>query len=193
MKFELMELPYEISELSPSLSQETMQYHHWKHLATYIDNLNKLIINTEFENLSLEEIIKKSLNWPIFNNSAQIWNHNFYFEALTSKWDNPDWKILYLINEIWWDLEIFKMEFNKMALSNFWSGWTWLVKDESGLLEIINTSNAWTPISENKKTPLLTCDVWEHAYYIDYRNRRAEYLENFWKIIDWKKIEERNY
>jgi Fe-Mn family superoxide dismutase len=188
----LPQLRYSKEALSPYISSETMEYHYSKHHQTYVDNLNKLIIWTEFENSSLEEIIRSS-SWPIFNNSAQIWNHTFYFETFSeSPKSSPEWEILDLIDNKWGSFDLFKQEFTKSAVSNFWSGWTWLVKNsETEELEIINTSNAQTPIVNNKLIPLLTCDVWEHAYYIDYRNRRAEYLEKFWNIVDWNIVEER--
>ncbi|NRH20970.1 superoxide dismutase [Fe] [Candidatus Gracilibacteria bacterium] len=183
-------LPYLLDSLAPYISRETLEYHYGKHHQTYVDNLNKLIPGTEYENMNLEEIIGKS-SGGIFNNAAQIWNHTFYFESLT-----PVFDILHLgdflnaINEKWGTIENFQVEFNKAALANFGSGWTWLVRKSDGSLDIISTSNALTPIT-TENTPLLTCDVWEHAYYIDYRNARAKYLENFWHVVNWAKIEER--
>lgn len=211
MTFELPKLSYELDALSPYISKETMEYHYWKHHQTYVTNLNNLITGTEFENMSLEEIVKKSPAWPIFNNAAQVWNHTFYFTSLNSpktmmeavwvwslyseenKWKNwaaPNWgtKLIELIEKKWINFDNFKKEFSEMALKNFWSGWTWLVINSSGELEIINTSNAENPLKTWAK-PLFTCDVWEHAYYIDYRNARLKYLENFWSILDWRVVE----
>lgn len=191
MTFELPKLPYELDALVPYISKETMEYHYGKHHQTYVTNLNNLIPWTEFENMNLEEIIKKAPAWPIFNNAAQVWNHTFYFTSL-NKVENksPSWDLLEMINKDFWSFEEFKTKFNDMALKNFWSGWTWLVLNVVWKLEIINTSNAWCPITW-EFMPLLTCDIWEHAYYIDYRNARARYLENFWNVVDWGVVEGR--
>jgi len=193
MIFELKALKYNLDELVPYISAETLDYHHNKHHQTYVDNLNKLIIWTEFESLNLEEIIVKSVNWPVFNNAAQVWNHDFYFEQLSGKPKLvPNSNILNLITLKWWSLEHFKEEFNKMALNNFWSGWTWLIYDKNiKELKIENTSNAINFLWDDKIISLLVCDIWEHAYYIDYRNSRAKYLDNFWKILDWEVVWER--
>lgn len=177
--------------LEPHLSKETLEYHYGKHHKTYVDNLNNLIPDTAFENMTLEEIIQTAPAWGIFNNAAQIWNHTFYWESLTPTQNTvAGTNIEALILEKWESLEAFQKAFNDVALKTFGSGWAWLVKKPDGSLEIISTSNALTPIS-GKDLPLLTCDVWEHAYYIDYRNARAKYLENFWNIVNWEKIEER--
>ncbi|MDD5769808.1 MAG: Fe-Mn family superoxide dismutase [Candidatus Gracilibacteria bacterium] len=190
MKHELPKLPYEINALEPFISAETLEFHYGKHHKTYVDNLNNLIIGTEFENISLEEIIKKAPAGGIFNNSAQVWNHSFYFLGLTSNSIKiPKKKTLELINRDFGNFENFKETFNKSAIGNFGSGWTWLVLNGDGKLEIINTSNAGTILTLAEKKPLLTCDVWEHAYYIDYRNARVKYLENFWNVVNWERIE----
>lgn len=182
----LPELPYDINSFSPYISKETFEFHYGKHHKTYVDNLNNLIVWTEFENMSLEEIIKKS-TWPIFNNSAQVWNHTFYFLWLTpNSTKKPNSKLLELIERDFWSFADFKNSFIKSALWNFGSGWTWLVKNENWKLEIINTSNAQTPLTTNDKKAILTCDVWEHAYYIDTRNARQKYVENFFEIINWE-------
>ena len=191
MTIELPKLPYELDALSPYISKETLEYHYGKHHKAYVDNLNNLIPWTEFENLSLEETIKKAWSWPIFNNAAQIWNHTFYFFWLTwSSSKAPAWKVLELINRDFWSFESFKETFTKSAVWNFWSGWTWLVLNADWKLEIVNTSNAWTVLTMIDKKALLTCDVWEHAYYIDTRNARPKYLENFWNVVNWDKVAE---
>ncbi|PIQ41087.1 superoxide dismutase [Fe] [Candidatus Gracilibacteria bacterium CG12_big_fil_rev_8_21_14_0_65_38_15] len=184
-------LPYALDGLEPYLSQETLEYHYGKHHKAYVDNLNNLIIGTEFENMSLEEIIKTASSGSIFNNAAQVWNHTFYWEGLTLEKNiigisNIEKRIL----EKWESMEIFQKTFNDIAMKTFGSGWTWLIKKPDGSLDIVSTSNAATPLT-TENIPLLTCDVWEHAYYIDYRNARAKYLENFWNIADWEKIEMR--
>nr|MDD3720456.1 Fe-Mn family superoxide dismutase [Candidatus Gracilibacteria bacterium] len=213
MKFELPKLSYELDALEPYISKETMEYHYGKHHQTYVTNLNNLIVGTEFENMSLEEIIKKAPAGPIFNNAAQVWNHTFYFTTLnspkimmekagvgnlyTQENKGKDWtapkggtKLVNLMAKKWPHHDDFKKEFSDMALKNFGSGWTWLVLNTAGELEIINTSNAGTPLTTENK-PLLTCDIWEHAYYIDCRNVRAKYIENFWSLVDWRLVEER--
>ncbi len=198
MTHTLPTLPYNLDALAPYISKETLEFHYGKHHQTYVDNLNKLIPGTEYENLTLEEIVQKAPNGGIFNNAAQIWNHTFYFEALTPAENMPKappapgTSPLYdAISAKWWDGMGFVTEFNKIALANFGSGWTWLVKRADGSLDIISTSNAETPLNDTTLTPLLTCDVWEHAYYIDYRNARAKYLENYWRVMNWVKVEER--
>lgn len=193
MKIELLKLSFDLKSLEPTISYETIDYHYWRHHKTYLDNLNKLIMWTEFENLSLEEIVKKAPKGPIFNNAAQVWNHNFYFEQFSSKNEHiPNVELYDKIDESFGKLDNFKEEFKKMALSNFWSGWTWLVYNlVSNELMILNTSNADNYLWDNNLISLLVCDVWEHAYYIDYRNNRGKYLDNFWNIVDWKIIEDR--
>ena len=184
-------LAYPLSGLEPYLSQETLEYHYGKHHKTYVDNLNNLIPGTEFENMPLEEIIQTTDAGPIFNNAAQIWNHTFYWESLTPEKNTlQGTNIWELILEKWGSFEVFQKAFNDVALKTFGSGWAWLVKKSDGSLAIISTSNAATPLTTDD-TPLLTCDVWEHAYYIDYRNARAKYLENFWHIVSWEKVEAR--
>ncbi len=188
MTFELMKLPYELDALSPYISKETLHYHYGKHHAGYIKKLNGLIEGSPLAEKTLEEIIKTE-SGGIFNNAAQIWNHNFYWQCLTPDGtEKPTGQLLDSINKNFGSLEAFEKAFTEKALSNFGSGWTWLIKEKNGKLEIINTSNAGNPMTENKK-PLLTCDVWEHAYYVDYRNERNTYLENFWKIVNWKFVE----
>lgn len=185
MAHTLPALPYALDALAPHISQETLEFHYGKHHQTYVTNLNNLIAGTEFENASLEEIIKKS-SGGVFNNAAQVWNHTFYWNSLSPNGGGePTGALLEAINAKWGSVAAFKDAFNKSAAGNFGSGWTWLVKKEDGTLDIVNTSNAATPLTGNDK-PLLTCDVWEHAYYIDYRNARPKYLEAFWALVNWE-------
>lgn len=182
--FKLPPLPYELNALEPYLSKETLEYHYGKHHQAYVNNLNNLVKETAFENLELTEIIMKS-EGSIFNNAAQIWNHTFYWNCMTANpTGEPHGKLADAIQKSFGSFEEFKKKFTQSAATLFGSGWTWLVKNEQGNLEILNTSNAGLPMKERKKA-LLTCDVWEHAYYIDYRNVRADYLENFWKLVNW--------
>ncbi len=183
--FELPELPYAKDALKPYISEETLVYHYGKHHRAYVNNLNNLIKDTEFANLSLEEIIMKS-SGPMFNNAAQVWNHTFYWNCMTPKSTlEPTGELADAINKKFGSFDEFKKQFSQSATTLFGSGWTWLTKNAHGDLEIINTGNAQLPMKENK-TALLTCDVWEHAYYIDYRNVRATYVENFWKLVNWE-------
>lgn len=192
MTHTLPALPYAIDALEPHISRETLEYHHGKHHQAYVDNLSKLIPGTIFENMPLEDIIKWAPAGWVFNNAAQIWNHTFYFDSLAAVGNDIPSKELYQsIDARWGDLDTFMAEFNQKALANFGSGWTWLVSNTDKSLDIISTSNADTPLKNPDIIPLLTCDVWEHAYYIDYRNARAKYLENFWKVVNWKKVSER--
>lgn len=185
MKHMLPELPYAQNALEPHISAETLEYHYGKHHATYVANLNKLIPGTEFAEMSLEEIIKKS-SGGIFNNAAQIWNHTFYWNCLSPNGGgDPEDDMLQAINQAFGSFEAFKEKFAASAATNFGSGWTWLVKSANGRLEIVNTGNAGTPLTDGKQ-PLLVCDVWEHAYYIDYRNARPKYVEAFWNLVNWE-------
>ena len=184
MEHKLPELPYALDALAPSISKETLEFHYGKHLQTYVTNLNNLIKGTEFENLSLEEIVKKS-SGGVFNNSAQVWNHTFYWFGLSPKGGGePSGALAEAINKKWGSFAKFKEEFTKTAVGTFGSGWAWLVKKADGSLDLVSTSNAATPLTGADK-PLLTCDVWEHAYYIDYRNARPKYLESFWNVVNW--------
>lgn len=186
MAFELPPLPYEKNALAPHISEETLEFHYGKHHNTYVVKLNGLIEGTEFANKSLEDIIKTSTG-GVFNNAAQIWNHTFYWNSLSpSGGGAPAGDLAAAIDKTFGSFDAFKEKFNEMAVNNFGSSWTWLVKNTDGSLEIVNTSNAATPITEAGKTPLLTCDLWEHAYYIDYRNLRPSYLEAFWKLANWE-------
>ncbi len=190
MKFSLPELPYAHNALEPIISEKTISFHYGKHHLTYVNNLNGLVEGTEFENADLDTIVKKS-DGPIFNNAAQIWNHNFYFLSLTPvKGSAPSDKLAKAIDAAWGSLDNFKAEFNKATISVFGAGWGWLVKDADGKLSIVKESNAGNPLTRGL-TPLLTFDVWEHAYYIDYQNRRADYVAALWDLIDWKVISDR--
>jgi Fe-Mn family superoxide dismutase len=186
MAFELPALPYAINALEPHISQETLEYHHGKHHNTYVVNLNNLVPGTEFEGKSLEEIIKTSTG-GIFNNAAQIWNHTFYWHCLSPNGGNePTGALADAINKAFGSFAEFKDAFTKSAIGNFGSSWTWLVKKADGTLAIVNTSNAGCPLTEAGTTPLLTVDLWEHAYYIDFRNLRPKYMETFWTLVNWE-------
>lgn len=184
MEHALPSLPYAMDALQPHISKETLEFHYGKHHQTYVTNLNNLIKGTEFENASLEDIVKKS-SGGVFNNAAQIWNHTFYWNSLSPKGGGaPAGKLADAINAKWGSFDAFKEAFTKSAVGNFGSSWTWLVKKADGALDIVNTSNAATPVTTSD-VPLITCDLWEHAYYIDYRNRRPDYLVAFWSLVNW--------
>ncbi|CUT18198.1 MULTISPECIES: superoxide dismutase [Candidatus Ichthyocystis] len=185
MKHELPPLPYAYDELEPFISKETLITHHDKHHAGYVNNLNKLIVGTEFEDSTLEDIICKS-NGVIFNNAAQVWNHNFYFECLRKPLEDnsPSGDLATAIEKRWSSFDNFRKEFTAFSAALFGSAWAWLVLTPDNTLEMLGTSNASTPLSTDSKA-LLSCDVWEHAYYIDHKNVRAEYLESFWSIVNW--------
>ena len=185
MSFELPALPYAKDALEPHISAETLEYHHGKHHNTYVTKLNGLVPGTEYEGKSLEEIIKSAPAGGVFNNAAQIWNHTFYWHCLSPNGGGaPTGAIADAINAKWGSFEKFQEEFNDKAVNNFGSSWTWLVKNADGSLEIVNTSNAGTPMTSGQ-TALLTVDLWEHAYYIDYRNVRPDYLKGFWALVNW--------
>ncbi|MDN0112938.1 superoxide dismutase [Fe] [Yersinia mollaretii] len=188
MSFELPALPYAQNALEPHISAETLEYHYGKHHNTYVVNLNSLIKETEFAGKTLEEIVKTS-SGGIFNNAAQVWNHTFYWHCLSPNGGGePTGKVADAINQSFGSFAEFKAQFTDAAVKNFGAGWTWLVKKADGTLAIVSTSNAATPLTTNDK-PLLTVDVWEHAYYIDYRNARPKYLENFWALVNWSFVE----
>ncbi len=190
MSFTLPELPYPMDALEPYISKLTLEYHYGKHHKAYVDNLNKLVPGTRFENASLEEIIQKA-EGGIFNNGAQVWNHTFYWNCMSPDGGGePEGKLADAIKEFFGSFEKFKEEFSKAAATLFGSGWAWLVEDAYGNLEIVQTSNAGCPLREGL-TPLLTCDVWEHAYYLDRQNARPKYIEDFWNLVDWKAVEGR--
>jgi Fe-Mn family superoxide dismutase len=184
MEHTLPPLPYAMDALQPHISKETLEFHYGKHHQAYVTNLNNLIKGTEFENLSLEEIVKKS-SGGVFNNAAQVWNHTFYWNCMAPNAGGaPTGALAEAINAKFGSFDNFKAEFTKSCVGNFGSGWTWLVKKADGSVEIVNTSNAATPLTGADK-PLLTCDVWEHAYYVDYRNARPKYVETFWNLVNW--------
>ncbi|MFO7552260.1 MAG: superoxide dismutase [Fe] [Haliea sp.] len=185
MAFELPALPYPRDALAPHISEETIDYHYGKHHNTYVEKLNGMVPGTEFEGKSLEEIIKTS-SGGVFNNAAQVWNHSFYWECLSPNGGGEaTGAVAAAIDKAFGSFADFKKEFSEAAAGNFGSGWTWLVKNADGSVAIVNTSNAETPLTDSAVTPLLTVDVWEHAYYIDYRNARPKYLEAFWALVNW--------
>ena len=190
MAHELPALPYDKGALAPHISAETVDFHYGKHHQTYVTNLNNLIPGTEFENMSLEDIVMKS-SGGVFNNAAQIWNHTFYWNCLSPNGGGePSGALADAINQKFGSFAAFKDEFAKTAVTTFGSGWGWLVKNADGSLELVSTSNAGTPMTAGK-TALLTCDVWEHAYYIDYRNVRPKYVEAFWSLVNWDFVAQR--
>lgn len=190
MAFELPKLPYELNALEPHISKTTLEYHYGKHHQAYVNNLNNLIPGTAFENADLETIVKKA-EGGIFNNGAQIWNHTFYFMQFSpSGARTAQGKLAEAINAQFGSFDAFKEEFTKAAATLFGAGWAWLAVDEAGKLVIKQESNAGNPLRNGLK-PILTCDVWEHAYYLDTQNARPKYLSNFWEILDWNKIGER--
>ncbi len=185
MAIELPALPYDRTALEPHISGETIDYHYGKHHKAYVDKLNELIAGTEFADLPLKDIIRKSQG-AMFNNAAQVWNHTFYWHCLQpGGGGEPAGNLADGINAAFGDFARFKEEFTKTAIGTFGSGWAWLVQRQDGTLALVSTSNAATPLTGDD-IPLLTCDVWEHAYYIDYRNARPKYLEHFWNLVNWE-------
>jgi Fe-Mn family superoxide dismutase len=185
----LPELPYPMDALEPYISRETLDYHYGRHHRAYVNKLNELIKDTDFEHMSLEAVVRASRAAhgqpdPVYNNAAQAWNHAFYWQCLTPQETTPVPHLRTVLDSHFGSLENFHLQFTHTAVSTFGSGWAWLVAGYNGELEIISTPNADTPLAEGR-VPLLTCDVWEHAYYIDYRNARADYLAAFWKIVNW--------
>jgi Fe-Mn family superoxide dismutase len=190
---ELPKLPYSLDALEPHISRETLDYHYGKHHRAYVNKLNELIRNTDLEHLPLEAIIRATAPLtgrpsPIFNNAAQAWNHAFYWQCLTPRACTPGVAAAQAINAQFGSVEEFRQQFTQVALNTFGSGWAWLIGNNDGKLEIVSTSNAETPLTRDR-VPLLTCDLWEHAYYIDYRNARAEYVTAFWKVLNWDFLE----
>lgn len=190
MKFELIQLPYEADALEPVISKETIDYHHGKHLQAYVNNLNNLIPGTQFENASLEEIVAGS-DGAIFNNAGQVLNHNLYFTQFSPDGGGqPTGKLAEAIQQTWGTFENFQKEFINAGTGLFGSGWVWLAKDKDGKLSITKEANGSNPVAKGL-TPLLGFDVWEHAYYLDYQNRRPDHLNSLWKIVDWDAVSER--
>ncbi len=190
MSFELPKLNYGLDDLEPVISRRTLEFHYGKHHQAYVNNLNNLIAGTEFENSTLEEIVMKS-SGGIFNNGAQVWNHTFYFDQFSKDGcKEPRGKLLVAIDAAFGSFESFKEQFAKASVTLFGSGWSWLVINKEGKLEIVQTQNAGNPITAGLK-PIMTCDVWEHAYYLDKQNLRPSYVEDFWKILDWQIISDR--
>ncbi len=186
MAFELPALPYAKDALAPHISAETLEYHYGKHHKTYVDKLNGLIPGTEYEGKSLEDIIKTS-SGGVFNNAAQVWNHTFYWNCLSPNGGGEaTGAVAEAINKAFGSFDKFKEEFTNSAINNFGSAWTWLVKKADGSVAIVNTSNAQTPLTDASVKAILTVDVWEHAYYIDYRNSRPNYLNAFWSLVNWE-------
>ena len=183
MTHTLMDLPFDENALEPYISKETLQYHHGKHHAGYVSKLNTMIKDTVYADMKLEEIVKKA-DGGIFNNAAQVFNHDFYFNGMTTIATSPSKELLALIERDFTSMEAFKEKFLEMAAGLFGSGWVWLSINDSGTLIIESFSNAGNPLLLDH-TPLLTCDVWEHAYYIDYRNARIDYLEKWWELVNW--------
>ena len=190
MSFELPKLPYAMNALEPHISSKTLEFHYGKHHQAYVNNLNNLVTGTKFENSSLETIVLEA-DGAIFNNGAQIWNHTFYFSSFSPNGGaEPKGVLAEAINKSFGSFADFKEKFSKASATLFGSGWSWLVKKPDGALDIVQESNAGNPLRKGF-TPILTCDVWEHAYYLDYQNRRPDYIESFWKIIDWNIVGKR--
>ena len=189
MAIELPPLPYDRTALEPHISGETLDYHYGKHHKAYVDNLNKLIEGTQFADMPLEDIIRKS-EGGMFNNAAQVWNHTFYWNCMkpasgaNAGGGEPGGKLMEAITKAFGDFASFKEQFSDNAVKTFGSGWGWLVQRPDGSVALVSTSNAATPLT-GEDTALLTCDVWEHAYYIDYRNARPKYVESFWNLVNW--------
>jgi Fe-Mn family superoxide dismutase len=187
MNHQLPKLPYSLDALEPFISRRTLEYHYGKHHQAYVNNLNKLIQGTEFENLSLDDIVRKAAG-GIFNNGAQVWNHTFYWNCMKPKGGGePIGSLLTEINKYFGSFGNFREKFSTAAATLFGSGWAWLIRKENGTLEIVQESNAGNPM-RNGATPLLTCDVWEHAYYLDKQNARPDYIADFWKLVDWDSV-----
>lgn len=183
------ELPYAPEALAPKMSKETFDYHYGKHLQTYVNNLNNLIAGTPYEEMPLDEIVRKA-DGGIFNNAAQAWNHTFFFRMLTPAQQPMPAKLAAKLTEAFGSVEAFKEQFTKAAVGLFGSGWAWLAMDKAGKLSIVAKPNAGNPMTDGLR-PVMTVDVWEHAYYIDYRNRRPDFLAAFWELIDWQKVADR--
>jgi Fe-Mn family superoxide dismutase len=187
MTYQLPALPYPQDALAPHISAETLEFHYGKHHKAYVDKLNTLVPGTPFEGKSLEDVIKAAPAGPVFNNAAQIWNHTFYWNSLSPNGGGaPTGKVAEAITKAFGSFEKFKEDFTNSAINNFGSSWTWLVKKADGSVAIVNTSNAGSPLTDASITALLTIDLWEHAYYIDFRNARPKYIEAFWTLVNWE-------
>jgi Fe-Mn family superoxide dismutase len=190
MTFQLPSLPYAADALEPVISARTIEFHYGKHHQAYVTKLNGLIPGTAFENSSLEQIILKA-EGGIFNNGAQVWNHTFYWESFSAKrGTSPSGKLLEMLNRDFGSFDAFITKFNEAAVNQFGSGWAWLVQKTDGSLFIVSTGNAANPMRDGLK-PILTCDVWEHAYYLDFQNRRPDYVNAFWQLVDWDIVAKR--
>lgn len=190
MAFELPPLPYEKNALEPYISAETLDFHYGKHHQTYVTNLNKLVTGTDFEGMSLEDVVRKAEPGGLFNNAAQVWNHTFYWNCMApDAGGEPSGAVGDAIGSAFGSFPDFKEKFSTSAATNFGSGWTWLVRNGDGSVEIANTSNAGTPLTDSGKTPILTIDVWEHAYYVDKRNARPAYIADWWNLVNWDFVE----
>jgi Fe-Mn family superoxide dismutase len=185
MEHKLPELPYAKDALSPHISAETLEYHYGKHHKAYVDKLNSMLPGTEFEDMPLEDIIRKAPAGGLFNQAAQVWNHTFYWNGMSpSGGGAPAGNLATAINSAFGSYDDFRKKFQEMAVGNFGSGWTWLVAGKDGSLQVVNTDDAGNPMQQDLK-PIMTCDVWEHAYYIDYRNARPKYVEAFFNLVNW--------
>ena len=190
MKHQIPPLPYEMDALEPKMSLRTLEFHSGKHHVTYLNNLNNLLVDSPFADYSLERLVQEAQG-PIFNNAAQVWNHTFFFEQFAcAPKSEPTGALQAAIEQTWGGFDAFKEAFSRAAIGLFGSGWSWLAMGGDGALLILSESNAGNPLTKGVK-PLLTIDVWEHAYYLDYQNRRADYVKAFWELIDWKVVEER--
>ena len=190
MNYELPKLPFKLNALEPYISKKTLEFHYGKHHQAYVNNLNKLTQGTKFENKTLEDIIKEA-EGGIYNNGAQVWNHTFYFECFSSEGGGePTGELMEAIIKSFGSFSEFKEKFTNAVATLFGSGWAWLIKDNNGKLDVIQESNAGNPIRNGLK-PILTCDVWEHAYYLDYQNKRPDYIKAFWNLINWDIIGKR--
>ncbi|HTR24334.1 MAG TPA: superoxide dismutase [Terriglobales bacterium] len=184
--FKLPDLPYPHNALAPYISEETLHYHHDKHHAAYVKKLNELVQGTNFANMSLEEVVKSSGEGPLFNNAAQDWNHSFYWKCMSPHGGGePSGTLADHIQRSFGNFATFKKQFSDAAIGQFGSGWAWLVRKPDGSLAVEKTPNADNPLTRGER-PILTCDVWEHAYYLDYKNERGKYVDNFWKVVNWE-------
>jgi len=188
MTHQLPRLPYAQDALEPHIDAATVGIHHGKHHQTYVDNLNKLVLGTEFTDVTLEQIVLKASAGPLFNNAAQIWNHTFYWEGMKPNGGGePKGALLAAIEKSFGNFAGLREQLSKISVTQFGSGWGWLVRKKDGSLAVVQTSNAATPLTTGD-APLLTCDVWEHAYYLKYQNRRADYISSWWNVVNWEEV-----